>query len=108
MDKNSPPPKMPDFPVWRMEDGRVFTDYLHRVAYHEPSEGSFFLKEDMKSSGERIRRESFERAAANAQAGRCQAPPVPGSADVQKCDSRVCAFARVEDPFTLGLVSRSK
>lgn len=106
MDKNAQPPEMPDFPVWRMEDGRVFTDYLHRVAYHEPSEGSFFLKESMKERGESIRRQDFERAAANAQAGRCQAPPVPPPSDVQTCDARVCSFARVDDPYTLGLVTR--
>ena len=103
MDKNAPPPRMPEFPVWKMEDGRVFTDYLHRAAYHEPSEGSFRAKETMKGDGERIRREDRERAAASAQASRCQAPPVPPPSDVQTCDARACAFASVGDPYTLGL-----
>ncbi len=98
---------MPDFPVWRMQDGRIFTDYLHRPGHVGPSVGSFRLKEGMKRDGERIRREDFERAAANAQAGRCHSPPVPPPLDVQTCDARVCAFARVDDPYTLGLETRS-
>lgn len=106
MDKNAPAPSMPEFPVWRMEDGRVFTDFLHRVAYHEPTEGSFALKESMKRDGERARRAAFERAAASAQLGRCQPPPVPPPADVQTCDARVCTFARVDHPFTLGVLTR--
>jgi hypothetical protein len=90
-----------------MQDGRVFTDYLHRAAHSDPSGGSFRLKEGMKREGERIRRDDFERAAASAQAGRCQAPPVPPPSDVQTCDARVCAFARVDEPYTLGLETRS-
>jgi len=107
MDKNAPPPRMPDFPVWRMEDGRIFTDYLHRAAHSDPSGGSFHLKEAMKINGERVRRDNLARAAANAQAGRCQPPPVPPPSDVQTCDAHVCAIARVDEPYTLGLETRS-
>lgn len=105
---NEPAPKMPEFPIWKMEDGRVFTDYLHRVAYHEPSKGSFYLKEDMKSRGDKLRAEFFEAAAANAQVTRCQPPAVPPHADVQTCNSRVCTFAKVGDPFTIGLSTAFK
>eukprot|EP00873_Tetraselmis_striata_P026935 jgi/Tetstr1/447199/TSEL_034636.t1 len=101
--ENAPAPKMPEFPIWKMEDGRVFTDYLHRVAYHEPTMGSFYLKEDMKGQGEKLRAAFFEQAASRAQVARCQPPPVPPQTDVQTCDSRVCTFAKVDDAFSLGL-----
>lgn len=105
---NDPAPAMPEFPIWKMEDGRVFTDYLHRVAYHEPSKGSFYLKEDMKSQGAKLRQAFFEEAAAKAQVTRCQPPAVPPHTDVQTCDNRVCTFAKVDDPFSLGLSTRFK
>jgi hypothetical protein len=86
-----------------MEDGRVFTDYLHRSAYHVPSKGSFGLKEDIKQKADHIRRSNFDIASKNAQTTKCQAPPVPGPSDVQICDARVCAFAKVDDPFSIGI-----
>lgn len=96
------------FPIWKMEDGRVFTDYLHRSAYHNPRQGSFYLKEDLKTNADAVRRANFDIASKNAQTAKCQPPPVPGPADVQICDARVCAFAKVDDPFSLGIQTQIK
>lgn len=101
--KQKDAPEPVTFPIWKMEDGRVFTDYLHRSAYHVPYKGSFDLKEDLKHKADLIRRSNFDIASKNAQTTKCQPPPVPGPSDVQVCDARVCAFAKVDDPFSIGI-----
>lgn len=106
-------PETAPFPVWRMEDGRVFTDFLHRSAYDEPGPGSFWKKEMLRDAGAESRRRAQELAEASAQKARCQAAggsgavPVPGFADAQACDARSCRFSRGEaDGLGLGGAGR--
>lgn len=83
------------FPIWKMEDGRIFTDFLHRSAYYDPVAGSYEAKEDMKSRGAEFREKFYKEAAESAQLNRCSPPEIPMYADAQTCTSRYCTFAPV-------------
>lgn len=104
--RNEKAPPTAPFPIWRMHDGRVFTDFLHRSAYDTPHEGhgSFQRKEALKRNGEQLRKALAVEAANMAQMSRCQAPPVPELKTRVSCDERSCSYVSVSDsPFSFGV-----
>jgi hypothetical protein len=99
------PPTAP-FPIWKMHDGRVFTDHLHRSAYDDARIplGSFERKRFLEERSDEIRQRMYSVAAQNAQLGRCQAPPVPPPASVQSCGvNGGCSITASDAPPGRGL-----